>query len=460
MSRQSPSCSPPRAHRRGAVSNRSPAATTRSDPVTIVALPRRTPGETAPSDEVVPNAREYIRAKGQVKTPAAPIGACDILAPKRPPLSARRTDDSLAAAEAAASTRAPPGLDGVESVDCTVVFGTDNVNHLCGYWRYYGGPSALVIGGDGERTLVVMRDEAPIARGLSDADEVIGYAERGFGINLDLITDLIAAVAAVPAVAGARRIGLSSELPGAGDRLTAAVPGTAVSADAALYRIRLLKDWDELEKIHASYELCWLGQDAVARGTVPGATEIELFTAAQSTAQLASGGPIEFLCDLLSGPNSADVCCPIHVAGRRVVEDGDPVIADVVIRTNGYWGDSAETHVAGANADAQGARSVLLDLLEQSPDRARPGRDGAEVFANIHAGVVTAFPDGELPHHGGHALGLTSFEDPHVIPSDTTPFEPWMVLAIEPGVYFPGATALGSRTSSSSRLREASSSVT
>ena len=68
-----------------------------------------------------------------------------------------------------------------ESVDCTVVFGTDNVNHLCGYWRYYGGPSALVIGGDGERTLVVMRDEAPIARGLSDADEVIGYASAASG---------------------------------------------------------------------------------------------------------------------------------------------------------------------------------------------------------------------------------------------------------------------------------------
>ena len=25
-----------------------------------------------------------------------------------------------------------------EKLDCTVVFGTDNVNHLCGYWRYFG----------------------------------------------------------------------------------------------------------------------------------------------------------------------------------------------------------------------------------------------------------------------------------------------------------------------------------
>ena len=78
-----------------------------------------------------------------------------------------------------------------EQIDCTVVFGADNVNHLCGYWRYFGGPSALVIGRDGERTLVVMLDEAPIAERLSDADEVLGYGERGFGIDLDPVAGLV-----------------------------------------------------------------------------------------------------------------------------------------------------------------------------------------------------------------------------------------------------------------------------
>ncbi len=325
-----------------------------------------------------------------------------------------------------------------ETVDCAVVFGTDNVNHLCGYWRYFGGPSALVIGSDGERTLVVMRDEVPIARALSDADQVLGYGERGFGINLDPVTDLVAAVAAVAAVALARRIGVSSEIPAAAERLAAATSGTVVAADAALHRIRLIKDWDELEKINAAYELCWLGQEAVSSGAVPGASEIELFTAAQSTAQIASGEPIEFVCDLLSGPNTAEVCCPIHVAGRRIVEEGDPVIADVVVRADGYWGDSAETHVAGTNADAEAARSMLLDILEQARTELVPGATGAEVFANLHTRVVTSLPGGELPHHGGHAVGLTSFEDPHLIPSDSMPFEPWMVLAVEPGVYFPG----------------------
>src|SRR5437879_9520454 len=102
-----------------------------------------------------------------------------------------------------------------DGLDCAVVFGADHVNHLCGYWRYYGGPSALAIGRDGERTLVVMRDEARIARELAAADEVLGYGERGFGIDLDPVARLIETLAAVPVVASARRIGVSSELPGA-----------------------------------------------------------------------------------------------------------------------------------------------------------------------------------------------------------------------------------------------------
>lgn len=325
-----------------------------------------------------------------------------------------------------------------EQIDCTVVFGIDHVNHLCGYWRYFGGPSALVVGRDGERTLVVMLDEAPIAERLSDADGVIGFGERGFGIDLDPVAGLISTLAAIPTVSRASRIGVATEIPGADARLSAAVSGVLVDAAPTFHRIRLVKDWDELERINAGYRLCWLGQDAVADGAVPGVSEIELFTAAQSTAQIASGGPIEFVCDLLSGSSTADVCCPIHVAGTRTLEAGDPVIADIVVRTAGYWGDSAGTYTVGGNADAEAARSMLLDVLEQARTELVPGATGAEIFANMRARIVAAVPDGELPHHGGHALGLTSFEDPHLIPSDTMPLEPWMVLAVEPGVYVEG----------------------
>jgi Xaa-Pro aminopeptidase len=135
---------------------------------------------------------------------------------------------------------------------------------------------------------------------------------------------------------------------------------------------------------------------------------------AQSAAQIASGAPIEFVCDLLSGPNAAEVCCPVHVAGTREVVAGDPVVAE-----------------------------VLLSILAAAGQSLVSGTPAAEIFEPIARSIQSAFPGGEFPHHGGHGLGLGSFEYPHLIPTDDTPLESWMVVAVEPGVYFPGR--LGAR---------------
>ena len=105
-------------------------------------------------------------------------------------------------------------------------------------------------------------------------------------------------------------------------------------------------------------------------------SEIEIFTAAQSTAQIAHGEPIEFLADVLSGPDTCEVCCPIRIASDRKVGPGEPLIADVVVRANGYWGDSAETHVRGANTEVEEARAVLLEILELARAELVPGTTG------------------------------------------------------------------------------------
>lgn len=328
-------------------------------------------------------------------------------------------------------------------LDCALVLGPDHVNHLAGYWRYFGGPAAVVVGPAGERTLIVALDEAPIARELSSADHVIPYGQRGFGLDLDPIGSLLPVVAAVPALAAARRIGFASELPGVGERVANSTSAELVSAVSELARIRLRKDEDELERIGASYDLCWTAQGAIAQKAVAGVNEIELFAAAYSAALIAAGTPIELVGDLLSGPNAAEVCGPIRIPGRRAVMDGEGVIADMVVRSGGYWGDTAETHPVGDATDVRAARDELFGLLELAARQLVPGETGAGIFDAIRRGIETAFPAGEFPHHGGHGVGLSSFEDPHVIPTDVTPLEAGMVIALEPGVYF--ANRFGAR---------------
>jgi Xaa-Pro dipeptidase len=323
-------------------------------------------------------------------------------------------------------------------LDCAVVIGADHVNHLAGYSRYFGGPAAVVVGRDGTRTLVVALDEAPIAQELSTADEVLPYGERGFGLDLDPLGSLLPVVAGLDAVTSAKRVGFASELAGAEARLTAATSAVLVPAAAELARIRMRKDADELARIATSYELCWTAQAAVGEAAVAGASEIELFAAAQSAALLAAGMPIEFVSDLLSGPNAAEVCGPIRIPGRRTVTDGDGVIADLVVRCSGYWGDTAETHPVGDAPEIQAARDELYGILRSLASRLVPGATGRDVYTEMNQRILDAFAGGEFPHHGGHGVGLGSFDDPHIIPADPTLFEAGMVLAMEPGVYFPG----------------------
>jgi Xaa-Pro aminopeptidase len=330
-----------------------------------------------------------------------------------------------------------------EGLEVVVAAGAETVNHLCGYWRYFGFPAGLVVGHDGLLTLVVQVDEREGALEEGSADEVATYGSRGFGLVPDQRPLLAAAVAQLPRVAAAARLGVASD----GDfaqLLGGHVRASICDAGPTLRSIRLVKDPDELARILAAYELAWTAQEAVRRQVRPGVAEIELFTTGLSAAQLAGGEPIAFLADLLSGPRTADVCAPIRVAGRRRLAAGDAVVADLVVGLRGYWGDTAETLVAGTNAAVESVRAELLEILDHTAQLLTPGRTGADVYAAMRAEIAASFPDGEFPHHGGHGVGLSSFEDPHMIPGDTTPLEAGMVIALEPGVYFAGR--FGART--------------
>jgi Xaa-Pro aminopeptidase len=276
-------------------------------------------------------------------------------------------------------------------LDALVVTSAALVNWVTGYSRYYGGPTAAVIGPAGERTLVVMRDEADVAGKLSDADSVSAYGERGFGLELNPLPLLVAEVLRTRAVASASRVGVAGDFATA---VTEAVSAPTVAADDALHQMSLVKDPDELVKIFRSYELCWLAHTAIAAGTAAGASEIEMMSAAQS--------------------------------------------ADLSVGADGYWADTCRTYVNGSSAEVDEIRAQLYGIMDSAAADLRTGATGAAVFGGIKDRIAAAWPEGEFPHHGGHGVGLTVFDDPHVIPAEDRTVASWMVMALEPGVYLPG----------------------
>jgi Xaa-Pro dipeptidase len=322
-------------------------------------------------------------------------------------------------------------------LDALVVTGPALVNWLTGYSRYYGGPSAAVITQAGERTLVVVRDETGPAEQLSSADHIVGYGGRGFGLELGLVGLLVDAVLRVSAVSAASRVGVAGDFSAD----LAAGPGADadwVRADAELHQMTLVKDVDEIERIFHSYELCWLAHAALAEGAAAGASEIEMMSAAQAAAQVGHGSPVEFGADVLAGANTAEVCAPVVIAGRTRPRPGEPVIADLSVGAGGYWADTCRTYVNGTNAEIEEARGQLVPILAATAAELRTGNTGAAVFGGMRERIAAIWPDGEFPHHGGHGVGLSVFDDPHVIPSDRQVLQSWMVMALEPGVYLRG----------------------
>jgi Xaa-Pro aminopeptidase len=315
-------------------------------------------------------------------------------------------------------------------LDLALLVGPGHVAHLCGgYQRVWSGPHAVTVERDGRRTLFVPVYEVDAATRNADADEIVGYGEPHFGLDLDPFRRLADVLA--PRLRD-RAVGVHSELPGA-----AGIVGGATDLAPAIHDIRLVKDVDEQGRIARSYALALLGADAAGAAALEGGSEIELYTAAQSAAQRAAGAPIEFGADLLVGERTASVCGPVATPGARRAGPGEVVLADVSVRHGGYWGDMARTY-APDDSDAGRARAVLEGVIAETAELLRPGVRARDVYAAMAAAIASRLPGSTFPHHGGHGVGITPFEDPHIIPADDSLLELGMVIALEPGAYVAG----------------------
>ena len=316
-----------------------------------------------------------------------------------------------------------------------VLVGSSHGTHLTGYSRYYSGPVALVVDREGTRTFVVPAYEVDAATEHADAEAIVSYGGLGFGLDLDPFPKLIAAAASV---VPSGRLGITSEIPGLGEAIAEAANGAeTVGIGGLMNDIRLVKDADEVTKITRWFGHCLAGQDEVGRLSVEGVREIELFTAAQATAQNLAGAPIEYVCDMLVNARTSEVCCPVRVAGNEHLRPGGVVVSDVSVRDRGYWGDSARSFT-GTNDEAAEAYAVIGEILDDAAKALVPGAISSALFDQVHHAIVERLPGSTFPHHGGHGIGLTPFEDPHLIPGDDTPLQAGMVIAVEPGAYFPG----------------------
>ncbi|SNT24407.1 methionyl aminopeptidase [Actinomadura meyerae] len=172
-----------------------------------------------------------------------------------------------------------------------------------------------------------------------------------------------------------------------------------------------------------------------------------------------------------NGPFRNVICLSVNDAVLHglphdyTLRDGDVLSADIAVSIDGWVADSARTVIVGTPAD-EDVRLIRAteEALEAAIETARPGNRLGDISAAISA-VAADYGYPVNDEFGGHGLGRTMHEGPHVSnkgkagrgltlrPGLTLALEPWFARTTDRIVYDPDGwtirSADGSRTAHS-----------
>jgi Xaa-Pro aminopeptidase len=311
---------------------------------------------------------------------------------------------------------------------------------------FSAGPPLVLYAGD-RFTLIVVDAHAGLAAPFAAEPDgaVATYAGYTIAHELDAPTHLRQVLADLCAGASLQsgRLGVeATETPLAAARLLAggwSLAHDLIAIDGWLLPLRLVKTGEELSKLGSNFALGDIGQAAARTAAVAGATEIEIWSAAESAIQNFAGSRVPLGNDCVIGTRADNIG---GWPGEHRLHHGDSVIVDLSVVLNGYWSDSCATYIAGQPARRQAdMHRVVSATLALGASLLRPGAVCKEIDHAMRAHIEAAgYP--VYPHHSGHGVGVSGHENPRLVPYSEERLTPGMVIMLEPGIYFGGETGV------------------
>ncbi len=201
-----------------------------------------------------------------------------------------------------------------------------------------------------------------------------------------------------------------------------------------ILEMRKVKDSDEIDKIRKSCELSDFAYSVAKPATLPGRTEVEVYSIVHSALVNKVGTYQYFAGDFVSGERAAGMGGP---PTSRVLKRGDTFYLDLWTTFEGYWSDSSRTFVVGGKPNTLQMRlfEALLAALEAGEEKIRPGAIASDVYDAVSHSLERSGFGKYFNQHAGHCLGLEGQEPPFLIPACKEPLKEGMVCALEPGLF-------------------------
>jgi len=343
-----------------------------------------------------------------------------------------------------------------EDLDALVVRAPDNLVYLTSYWSMKG-YDAAVFPREGDPVLVVIEPQAAEAERTSWAGEVRPFPGYDPADPRPPQVRAVDVVRDVLRERGLERVGLELSMgTQAADRMVGepTVPWAgwfdafsphAVDATPLLAGARARKTAQELDRMQLANELARAGLEHVREHLRPGMRESEVGALFEGHVH-ALGTGYEGKVDLARAFTlvwSGEGIRTFTATGDRPVQADEPTLLEIWVVVDGYWTDLTKNLCPGRPTAAYDELlDVLLDAYAEAIDLVRPGTPLGDIDRAIRARLAAAGYAGQPSHPVCHGVGARAHEPPYAHQAAPGVVEEDMVLAIEPGAYWPGGGGL------------------
>ncbi len=347
-----------------------------------------------------------------------------------------------------------------QDVSALVVRAPDNVLYLTNYWCMKG-YDAVVFPQAGNPTLIVLEPQLADAQRnswTSDLKLFKGYDDRDprpapFRA-LDLALETLKDRGLTDKVAIELNMGTQSADRMVGEPTTPTqiffdsfrkVSGQVIDATPLLSEARAIKTTQEIERMRLANELAALAMDYTREHMKPGMKESEVGGMYESFVHglgIGYKGKVE-MARAFTLVWSGKGIATFTATGDRPIQENEPTLFEIWVCVDGYWTDLTKNACPGTlTAPYQKLLDLLLGVFHEAVCFARDGASFPELDKLVRARIAEGGYAGQPSHAICHGVGARAHEPPFAHQAGTGTIKKGMVLAIEPGIYWPGGGGL------------------
>lgn len=341
-----------------------------------------------------------------------------------------------------------------------VVRAPDNVLYLSNYWSMKG-YDALVFPSEGDPTLIALEPQlADAQRNAWTADIRLfkGYHEsdprppqyRALDLALEVLkkrglTDKVGVELNMGTQSADRMVGEPTTPTQMFFDAFGEVAGRVVDATPVLNEARAIKTAQEIERMRLANELAALAMDYTREHMRPGMKESEvggMYEGFVHGLGVGYKGKVE-MARAFTLVWSGKGIATFTATGDRPIQENEPTLFEIWVCVDGYWTDLTKNACPGELTPAyQKLLDLLLKVFHEAVEHSRDGASFPDLDRLVRARIAEGGYPGQPSHPICHGVGARAHEPPYAHQAGQGAMRKGMVLAIEPGIYWPGGGGL------------------